>query len=463
MSLKKYARWIVLALLIVLPMSASRVQVQAGDSPQQADYVASLEPIQGLIQHQTAQDDPQDRTSWRTINEIIPVSEGDRIRTAQAGRAYLTFFEGIEVEIDDNTLIVVSTMLPPQDEQAAFSLTLDVLVGTVIVDAQQALSQGDRLEIYTPGATAAVRGTRWWVAVTPLGETVFAVERGLVEIIPHEREPIIEQAVGAAAAPAEQEDSAGGAAAVPGPETDNPPAAAAAFEEFLELSPGMGLLTDRYGAVLEQQQDIQFPAVRSRAPELPLALASCGDGICADDENAAICAPDCVLNLATCGNTICEPEQGEDMLLCAADCGPWAGDSCGNAICDPDESGLTCAADCAPDDYFDPINPAQCGNALCDSTESALSCPEDCALSFQDQDDACEGDDCEDSAGTDPLDDTVENEDYDTAEAEEPVEIEELEAPEDPQEPDRTDEPDEPDEPDQPEEEDEPDEDQTES
>jgi hypothetical protein len=386
MSVKKLLQLMLLAALL-LPGAAGQVRAgRAIPSPalpmewaQTDQYVATLEPIQGVVQHQTAQDDPQNPSAWRTLNTIIPVAEGDRIRTAQGGRAYLTFFEGIEVEIDANTLLVVSTLLIPQGEQTTLTLTLDVLVGQVIVDAGELLSEGDRLEVYTPGATSAVRGTRWWVIVTPSGDAVFAVERGAVEIIPHERAAVILSDSTAELATKEPGETSDVPAPSPGPD-ENPPAAAAAFEPDLELSPGMGLLLDRYGEVIDEQQDITFPDPRPRAAELPLAAPGCGDGLCAADEDVTLCAVDCLdqLTLALCGNGICDPDQQEDLLTCAPDCGPWAGDQCGNGTCDPVESGLTCAADCAADDYFDPVDPALCGNAACETPESALSCPQDC-------------------------------------------------------------------------------------
>jgi hypothetical protein len=66
------------------------------------------------------------------------------------------------------------------------------------------------------------------------------------------------------------------------------------------------------------------------------------------------------------------------MLVCGADCGPWAGEACGNGVCDADESGITCPVDCEAGEYFRPISPALCGNGICDPTESALNCREDC-------------------------------------------------------------------------------------
>jgi hypothetical protein len=335
------------------------------------EYVASLEPVQGIIQIQTAQDDPQDAQSWRVITEATPIAEGDRIRTGRGGLAYLTFFEGVEVEIRESALVVVSTLLLPTDTDPAFDITVDVLVGSMITDIEAMMDAEDRFEVHTPGATSVVRGTRWWTVVTPDGEAAFAVERGDVLVIPHlRREEIVE------AAPAQPSN---------GQATEEAPmvAAAAPTSTTSELAPGMGVLTDPYGAILDTEADIQFPAETTDGMfSLPLPGPGCGDGICGADEVTA-CAIDCLdrLTLASCGNGVCETDQGEDLLVCDSDCGPWAGDSCGDGTCQSDESGLTCAADCAPDDYFDPIDPAQCGNAICDATESTLNCPADCASS----------------------------------------------------------------------------------
>jgi hypothetical protein len=325
------------------------------------DYIASLEPVLGLIQHQTAQDDPRELANWQTVTEPILVAEGDRIRTGSEGLAYLTFFEGVETEIHASTLVVVSTLILPDDADETFNISLDVLVGTTFSSVDAVLDAEDRFEVNTPGATAVVRGTRWWTIVTPAGESAFATARGRIQIVPHL----------APGMPAPLPD-----AAAPAAPSIAESAAATGF-----LAEGAAILTDRYGDVIDYAENVDLPERPERASILKALVApDCGDGVCRLRERFT-CPVDCLdrVELPGCGDGTCDLEAGEDLLVCAADCGPWAGDSCGDGICDTGESGLTCPADCAPGQYFSPVRPEDCGNGTCDTAETALNCPADCA------------------------------------------------------------------------------------
>ncbi len=100
-------------LLLVVPGAASLpaqaalpIALRAQENP-----LASLDPVQGLVQYQALDEDPRDPQKWHTVTERILVSEGDRIRTDGVGLAYLTFFEGIQSEIGPSTLVVAMARL----------------------------------------------------------------------------------------------------------------------------------------------------------------------------------------------------------------------------------------------------------------------------------------------------------------------------------------------------------------
>ena len=170
--MKRYSAFFLFVLLLALPAYA-----------RQSDPLASLEPVQGLVQIQTAEG------AWETVTETILVAEGDIIRTSGDGLAYLTFFDGAETEIGPSTLVVVSTLDLPDD--GTVDITLDVLVGTTLTNIDVALDASDRFEIHTPGATAVVRGTRWLTVVAPDGSASFFTERGQVQILPHIRRHVV--------------------------------------------------------------------------------------------------------------------------------------------------------------------------------------------------------------------------------------------------------------------------------
>ena len=339
--------------------------VPGGALAQTSDYVASLEPVAGVVQHQPADADPADPQSWQTITEPVLVEEGDRIRTSVNGFAYLTFFEGIETEIRGNTLAVVSTLIFPDEVDPNFTISLDVLAGTTVSNVEVVLDSQDRFEVFTPSASAVVRGTRWWTLVATTGSTFFASETGMVGVIPHPR--LARPAIVVPSAPP------------PGTESEQQPAAPAYQPpEPIVLAPGMGLRTNSLGEVEETVDGLVFPAGQDMT-FAPLAPATCGDGICQDDE-ADVCALDCQDPnlLPGCGDGVCTPDQGEGLLSCPSDCGPWPGENCGDDTCDADESFLTCPADCAAGQYYTPVQPGLCGNGMCEVTETALTCPADC-------------------------------------------------------------------------------------
>ena len=95
----------------------------------QPSPLATLDPVSGLIQHQTAFDNPRDLAAWQTVIAPVLISEGDRIRADAAGLAYLTFFEGIQTQIRANTFVVISTL--DLADEGSVTISLDVLVGAI--------------------------------------------------------------------------------------------------------------------------------------------------------------------------------------------------------------------------------------------------------------------------------------------------------------------------------------------
>ena len=94
----------------------------------------------------------------------------------------------------------------------------------------------------------------------------------------------------------------------------------------------------------------------------------CGDGACEPDrcdetwdDTGLTCAADC----ATCGDGTCDPGEGPEV--CAADCCGGCGDGrCKGGECGEDP--LDCPQDCA----------APCGDGTCDPGENPVDCPQDC-------------------------------------------------------------------------------------
>lgn len=346
----------------------------------QDEMIASLDPVQGIVQYQPATANPQDDGSWTILHGPVLVSAGDRIRTNRDGLAYLTFFEGVETQIGPNTLVVVSTLDLSDVANENFDISLDVLLGTTLTAIDVTLDADDRFEIHTPGATAVVRGTVWWTLVHQDGSAEFESVEGAFGIVPHVP---VALPVMAAVAPAQDE---GDAEAVAEEATDaalgaaadaraRDPAVAAVWDTWIAFDPGVTSWFGPDGVKREDLEAIRLPDMQRALPPSD----TCGDQVCQSFELSS-CPIDCTawLDLSACGNGVCEPDANEDLLLCAADCGPYAGAACGDGTCAADESGVTCPTDCAPDQYFSPVMGALCGNGTCDVTESSLTCAADC-------------------------------------------------------------------------------------
>lgn len=319
------------------------------------DVIATLDPVEGLVLHQTINDDPQDLAAWTVVTSPVLVAEGDRIRTGPDGLAYLTFFEGIESEIRPNSYVVVSTLVLGETAADVQHITLDQLAGLTLVNIKTTLDAEDRFELHTPGATVVVRGTNWWTLVTHEGRSQFLLEDGIVGVLP-------------ALAPDARAGDADWGQVVQQrifPFT--------AQDRFAELGADGNPPRTPLGI------DVILGAIRA-VPDAPLPPETCGDGICQDGE-LPTCLVDCInkINLAQCSNGICEPEANESLITCPGDCGPFRGQACGNGTCDPDESYITCPNDCVAGQYFGTVYPAACGNGLCDIGETGLTCPADCA------------------------------------------------------------------------------------
>jgi N-acetylneuraminic acid mutarotase len=119
-------------------------------------------------------------------------------------------------------------------------------------------------------------------------------------------------------------------------------------------------------------------------------LPRCGDGVCDEIENCAICPGDCG---QCCGDGACAPDEG--CANCPSDCSCGDGQNCepqanqcvcapqcDGRICGPDGCGGSCGG-CGDDEFCTEAGrcddvPAQCGNNVCEDDESCLNCPADC-------------------------------------------------------------------------------------
>ncbi|HET7699790.1 MAG TPA: FecR family protein, partial [Candidatus Limnocylindria bacterium] len=108
------------------------------------------------------------------------VSAGDRVRTAEASHAVITFFDGSTIELEPSTTIQI-------DEAAvtgsgARSISLLQTLGRTWSSVQKLTRADSKYELKTPSSTAVVRGTGFETNVSESGQTTLTVTDGSVAV-----------------------------------------------------------------------------------------------------------------------------------------------------------------------------------------------------------------------------------------------------------------------------------------
>ena len=256
--MKKLSGMIVLFLLLLM------------SSPVSADEEATLEPIQGIVQIKTSDDD-----DWETITETVQVKAGDSIRTGESGWATLTFSGGTYSEILTNTELSLEILELPVEAGNSFTVSFGLLVGDTFNSIDASSDADSRFEITMPGMTATAHGTAFYTRVLPTGHSVVFTEEGTVETSGQLNE-------------------------------DNP-----VFVNSGEI------IVYSIGGTLDEDLQPQFPT--RRPSESELAPATCGDNVCQTGEKS-VCELDCEIELENCGDGICDWSEDEGLLTCPVDC-----------------------------------------------------------------------------------------------------------------------------------------------
>jgi hypothetical protein len=269
---KRVLKWsAVLALAVVLlPLTTIPV------SGQPSNALASLEPLQGLVQYRPVDAAEAD---WRTLGDVQLVGEGDWIRTDSLGLATLTFFEGVQSDILPNSLVMVSQFKTDEQAQGVFQVTLGVSVGDTRSQLDQVLDPQSHYEIDTPSAVITVRGTNFWTSVNWLGQVLINTLQGVVGVT----------------------------AVLPDGQLGE--------TRLISQDQSVTVFAEgNFGFIGPLTNVPQYP------PKAPLAPPTCGNAVC-DPGEETVCPLDCG-TFPDCGDKICQLDQGEGPVTCPADCVP---------------------------------------------------------------------------------------------------------------------------------------------
>ena len=108
------------------------------------------------------------------------LNAGDRVRTADAGYAVVTFFDGSTVEIEPGTTITF--IQATAAASGAITIQLEQAIGRTWASVQRLARADSKFELRTPATTATVRGTGFVTDVLASGATTVTTTDGIVEV-----------------------------------------------------------------------------------------------------------------------------------------------------------------------------------------------------------------------------------------------------------------------------------------
>ncbi|MFB0526073.1 MAG: FecR domain-containing protein [bacterium] len=117
---------------------------------------------------------PYGTEEWTEARKGMFLYEGDQLKTGANSRAGITFANGIELKINENSTFTIQIT-----EEREMKNAIDLLIGEIF---SKIMIEGVKFEMHTPVAVAAVRGTEFNTNVRKSGLTTVLVYKGIVEV-----------------------------------------------------------------------------------------------------------------------------------------------------------------------------------------------------------------------------------------------------------------------------------------
>jgi hypothetical protein len=143
------------------------VLVSGGSASAQVQQGATLTVLRGQVAVVRA-----DGTAVQPAPNGATVNVGDEIRTISKSGALITFFSGTEIEMGEDTILVVDQLSRNGDQ---ISVSLRQVLGSTINRVQSIAGTGNSYQIQAGGAVALVRGTTFALVgpvTTSVGDVV---------------------------------------------------------------------------------------------------------------------------------------------------------------------------------------------------------------------------------------------------------------------------------------------------
>ena len=144
------------------------------NQPQSQSWDARLKVLSGTVMVKTVSGD-----EWSRVTGEMPLDPNDIVKTSSDGIAEIYLDDKGAVSVGRNTELEVSSL---EQEDAVFSLNF----GSLVAKVKHFLNEKHKMQVRTPSAVCAVRGTEFAVEYSQLGKDAsFAVfDEGRVAVIP---------------------------------------------------------------------------------------------------------------------------------------------------------------------------------------------------------------------------------------------------------------------------------------
>jgi len=130
--------------------------------------------------------------SWRAVELRQDLIGGDALRTNTIGSLAILFADQTQIRVGRNSTLIVNEVA-----SANRPTELELPAGNIWARASRG---GSGVEVKTPAAVAAIRGTDWSLAVDGSGKTALVVLEGVVELTNPQGSVTVRQGEGAVAA-----------------------------------------------------------------------------------------------------------------------------------------------------------------------------------------------------------------------------------------------------------------------
>ena len=143
-------------------------------NPSAASDLATVRPLEPTVRLQQPS-----QSSLRPITSAVATNEGGKIETDRTGMAEISYFDGSLSRLGHETEYELTIL----DDEGERALLGDLEIGRTFHRVTELSGSGERWEVRTANAVAAVRGTRFTVICLIRNVCVIGVIDGVVEVI----------------------------------------------------------------------------------------------------------------------------------------------------------------------------------------------------------------------------------------------------------------------------------------